>query len=112
MHCTRDPLPTMRSFQDLLSRAVIALFLLAGAWTAAFAQQSPMPVAPASVASGASSAALPPIQAPAAAANPYGLQALWAQGDWVARITLLILAAMSLASWYVLIRKLAAQSRM
>ena len=53
---------------------------------------------------------LPPIQA--AVANPYGLAALWAQGDWVARGTLLILAFMSLASWYVLITRLLAQSKM
>jgi len=54
---------------------------------------------------------LPPIQAPAVA-NPYGLAALWSQGDWVARATLLVLVVMSLASWYVLISKLIAQSRM
>ena len=58
------------------------------------------------------SAPLPPIQAPAAAANPYGLGALWAQGDWVSRTTLLILVVMSLASWYVLVAKLVAQTRM
>jgi biopolymer transport protein ExbB len=58
---------------------------------------------------------LPPIQpaaANAADANPYGLAALWAQGDPVARGTLLILALMSLGSWYVLITKLVAQGRM
>jgi biopolymer transport protein ExbB len=55
--------------------------------------------------------ALPPIQ-PAAAANPYGLAALWAQGDPVARITLIILVVMSLASWYVLVTKLIAQYRL
>jgi biopolymer transport protein ExbB len=55
---------------------------------------------------------LPQIKAPEAMANPYGLRALWAQGDWVARVTLLILAIMSLGSWYVLISKLVAQSRM
>jgi biopolymer transport protein ExbB len=55
---------------------------------------------------------LPQIQVPDAAANPYGLRALWQQGDWVARTTLLILAIMSLASWYVLVTKLIAQSRM
>jgi biopolymer transport protein ExbB len=60
----------------------------------------------------AQTAGLPPIQAPAAAANPYGLGALWSQGDWVARVTLLILVIMSVASWYVLITKLIAQSRM
>jgi biopolymer transport protein ExbB len=55
---------------------------------------------------------LPAIQAPPAPANPYGLGALWAQGDLVARGTILVLAIMSLASWYVLVAKLLAQRRM
>jgi biopolymer transport protein ExbB len=55
---------------------------------------------------------LPAIQAPPAPANPYGLAALWAQGDIVARGTIVVLAIMSLASWYVLVAKLLAQRRM
>lgn len=43
--------------------------------------------------------------------NPYGLRALWAQGDLVARLTLGVLAVMSLGSWYVLVSKLLEQSR-
>ena len=43
--------------------------------------------------------------------NPYGLSALWAQGDWVAKGTLLILVLMSMGSWYVIFTKLAEQSR-
>ena len=38
--------------------------------------------------------------------NPYGLGALWAQGDFVARGTLLILVIMSMGSWYILVTKL------
>jgi biopolymer transport protein ExbB len=38
--------------------------------------------------------------------NPYGLGALWEQGDWVARGTLIILVLMSMGSWYILITKL------
>lgn len=38
--------------------------------------------------------------------NPYGLGALWAQGDFVARGTLSILVIFSLGSWYILITKL------
>jgi biopolymer transport protein ExbB len=60
----------------------------------------------------AAQSSLPPIQAPAAAGNPYGLGALWSQGDIVSRATLAVLVVMSLASWYVLITKLIAQSRM
>ena len=38
--------------------------------------------------------------------NPYGLAALWAQGDFVAKGTLVILVIMSMGSWYILITKL------
>src|SRR5467141_3151774 len=38
--------------------------------------------------------------------NPYGLEALWASGDLVARSVLILLAIMSLASWYVILTKL------
>jgi biopolymer transport protein ExbB len=37
--------------------------------------------------------------------NPYGLQALWQQGDFVAKATLLILVLMSAGSWYVIVTK-------
>jgi biopolymer transport protein ExbB len=37
--------------------------------------------------------------------NPYGLQALWQQGDLVAKSTLLILVLMSAGSWYVIVTK-------
>ena len=44
--------------------------------------------------------------------NPYGLEALWAQGDWVAKGTLAILFIMSLGTWYLGIVKLLEQSRL
>jgi biopolymer transport protein ExbB len=44
--------------------------------------------------------------------NPYGLSALWAQGDAVAKITLLILVVMSMGSWYVIVTKFIEQSRL
>jgi biopolymer transport protein ExbB len=37
--------------------------------------------------------------------NPYGLGALWAQGDFVAKGTLIILVIMSLFSWYIIFLK-------
>ena len=43
--------------------------------------------------------------------NPYGLSALWAQGDIVAKGTLLILVLMSIGSWYVIITKFLEQSK-
>jgi biopolymer transport protein ExbB len=44
--------------------------------------------------------------------NPYGLDALWAQGDAVAKTVLVILAIMSMGSWYVIVTKLLEQGRM
>lgn len=38
--------------------------------------------------------------------NPYGLEALWAQGDFVAKGTLIVLVLMSLFSWYIILTKL------
>ncbi len=45
-------------------------------------------------------------------ANPYGLSALWGQGDFVARGTLLALAVMSASTWYILVTKLLEQSQL
>jgi len=47
-----------------------------------------------------------------AAVNPYGLEALWRDGDIVARGTLVILVLMSMGTWYILITKLFDQMRM
>jgi len=44
--------------------------------------------------------------------NPYGLDALWSQGDFVARGTLIIMIIMSMGSWYVIFTKLFEQSKM
>ncbi len=44
--------------------------------------------------------------------NPYGLKALWTQGDAVAHTTLIILTIMSMASWYVIFTKLIEQRSM
>ena len=44
--------------------------------------------------------------------NPYGIQALWAQGDWVAKGTLMVLVVMSMGSWYVIVTKFLAQRKL
>ena len=44
-------------------------------------------------------------------ANPYGLAALWAQGN-IERATLLALAVMSASNWYILVTKLIEQNRL
>ncbi|MGB9148781.1 MAG: MotA/TolQ/ExbB proton channel family protein [Burkholderiales bacterium] len=44
--------------------------------------------------------------------NPYGLENLWAQGDFVARGTLIILIIMSMGTWYVMVGKLFEQYKL
>jgi biopolymer transport protein ExbB len=44
--------------------------------------------------------------------NPYGLDALWKGGDFVARGTLLILVIMSIGSWYIIFTKLFEQFKL
>jgi biopolymer transport protein ExbB len=77
--------------------------------TPVFAQAGSAPAA----ASVASEAAPAPSPAPLVATtsketvdNPYGLRALWAEGGFVAKFTLVILVLMSLGSWYILVTKL------
>lgn len=44
--------------------------------------------------------------------NPYGLEAMWRQGDWVSKGTLIILVIMSMGSWYIIFVKLWEQSKL
>jgi biopolymer transport protein ExbB len=77
--------------------------------TAAAPAPEAAPAAPVAPASPAAAEAAP---APGAHdENPYGLGALWAQGDIVAKGTLLILVLMSMGSWYVIITKFFEQSK-
>jgi biopolymer transport protein ExbB len=105
-----------------LKTLVLAIGLVAGlSLTSASFAAKPKEVAPAAApaAAAAPEAAAPvAVAAPAAAApagehddNPYGLGALWAQGDIVAKGTLLILVLMSMGSWYVIITKFLEQSQ-
>jgi biopolymer transport protein ExbB len=87
------------------------------------AQTPPPPAAPAGAAAPAAPAAATPAVAPAPAApasakaealveNPYGFQALLKGSDLVAKITLAILAIMSMGSWYIIITKVYEQAKM
>jgi len=44
--------------------------------------------------------------------NPYGLEALWTQGDFVARGTLVIMIIMSMGSWYIIFTKVWEQTKL
>jgi biopolymer transport protein ExbB len=107
-----------------LKTLVLAIGLIAGLSLAStsFAAK-PKEAAPAAAPSAAAPApeTAAPVAAPVPAAdagpvgehddNPYGLGALWAQGDVVAKGTLLILVLMSMGSWYVIITKFLEQSK-
>ena len=110
-----------------LKTLVLAIGLVAGLGLAgsSFAakpkEAAPAAAAPAPAAAPAAEAA--PAAAPVAVAaapapaagehddNPYGLSALWNQGDIVAKGTLLILVLMSMGSWYVIVTKYFEQSK-
>jgi biopolymer transport protein ExbB len=110
-------------------RAGFAAALIAGATLVTALPQAAMAqTAPAATATPAApAAATPPALATAAdvaataakavvtqeaVENPYGLKAMWAEGDFVAKGTLIIMIIMSLGSWYVIFTKLFEQSAM
>jgi len=108
-----------KPFKTLIVCAgLLAGLLSAGHVLAAKPKEAAPAAAPAAAAP--AEAAPAPVAAPAAPAapaaaeeeNPYGLSALWAQGDAVAKGTLLILVLMSMGSWYVIFTKFAEQSKL
>jgi biopolymer transport protein ExbB len=72
--------------------------------------------APAPAAAPAAPAAVPAAPVPTVTKetveNPYGLEALWRQGDWVSKGTLIILVIMSMGSWYIIFVKLWEQAKL
>jgi biopolymer transport protein ExbB len=44
--------------------------------------------------------------------NPYGLKALWEQGDFISKGTLIILVIMSMGTWYIMFTKLWDQAKL
>ena len=70
------------------------------------------PAAPAAEPAKPSAPVAAPVAAKEMVANPYGLEALWRDGDFVSKTTLIILVIMSMGSWYILIVKLFEQYRL
>ena len=86
---------------------------------AAGAPAAPDAAGTAGAAPGAAPAASPDANAPVdngngtqTVENPYGLNALWKSGDAVSRTVLIMLAIMSLGTWYIMITKFWEQARM
>ena len=95
--------------------AALTVALLMGMTPAvpvAFAQAQPG--APAADAAAPAPAAVQkaPARATEVVDNPYGLKALWGQGDFVAKGTLVILVIMSMGSWYIIFTKVFEQRSM
>ncbi len=108
-----------------LAALAAALLLAAAPAVVPFAAQAQgQPSTPATSPDSTPPAAAQPAAAPAAPAaatgarttelvdNPYGLEALWKGGDIVAKVTLAILALMSMGSWYIIVTKVYEQWRM
>jgi biopolymer transport protein ExbB len=84
----------------------------------AAADPAAAPAADAAAAAPAPEAAAAPAPEAAAAPvtkeevkNPYGIEALWTDGDFVSKGTLIILSLMSMGSWYIIITKLIDQMK-
>jgi biopolymer transport protein ExbB len=83
--------------------------------TAATPATSPQTASVAADASAAPVATAPALATPAPVAdspNPYGLGALWNNGDFIARGTLVVLGIMSASTWYILVTKLIEQTQL
>jgi biopolymer transport protein ExbB len=116
------PGDNMLKMTRLATMAAVLFVAAAASVIPQFVQAQPAaPAAPAAAPSDSPSAAAPvaPVAkaAPSAKAsevvdNPYGLEALWKGGDIVAKVTLAILAIMSMGSWYIIITKVYEQFRM
>ncbi|MBK7614209.1 MAG: MotA/TolQ/ExbB proton channel family protein [Burkholderiales bacterium] len=95
--------------------AAIALLGTLGAAQPALAQASAPEASSAPAADVAPVAAPAPVPAPEVKKetvdNPYGLEAMWRDGDWVTKGTAVIMVIMSMGSWYIIFTKLFEQQK-
>ena len=106
LNVLRAPTALVKGGAALLAGLVIALTApsMAYAQAASAPEAAPPPAAAAPAAKAAVSEE--------AVDNPYGLKALWSQGDFVAKGTLIIMVIMSMGSWYIIFTKLFEQRQM
>jgi biopolymer transport protein ExbB len=110
---------TGRTAGTLLRAALSASLLAVATWHGgALAQAASQPVATTSApaaavpVTGAGPTGAAAVRPPSAdGGNPYGLRSVWNEGDLVGRGTLVLLALMSLGSWYIILAKLLEQRR-
>ena len=103
----------LKSLRAPLAAALLAITALTATVspTPALAQAASAP-ADAAPAAAPAPALAEPVVAKEEVMNPYGLEALWSQGDFVARGTLIIMIIMSMGSWYIIFTKLFEQQKM
>ena len=111
----------------LFSVSAASALISAPAFADAPAPAATAPAADAAAAPAADAAAAPAADAAAPAAdaaapavaagekeevhNPYGIEAMWNEGDFVTKGTAIVLALMSMGSWYIIITKLIDQMK-
>ena len=111
-----------RATSATVATTVLCVSLISAPMSVAFAQApatSPTPAATSAAPAAAPAVAAAAAPAPAAPAgfqpgkttvekveNPYGIKALWNEGDIVAKTTLIIMIIMSVGTWYIMISKL------
>ena len=110
-HTTTPRSRAAKSLAALLAGFVLAFSLPLTALAQA-ASEPAAAAAPAPTPAPAAAPAATPAVTTEAVDNPYGLKALWTQGDYVARGTLFILVVMSMGSWYIIFTKLFEQRAM
>ena len=110
-HTTTPRSRAAKSLAALLAGFVLAFSLPLTALAQA-ASEPAAAAAPAPTPAPAAAPAATPAVTTEAVDNPYGLKALWTQGDFVAHATLIIMAIMSMGSWYVIFTKLFEQRQM
>ena len=107
----------MTSFKTRIHNLLFAALVSVAAAVAILTPYPTLAQAPAPAAAPAPAVeakAPPPAMAPATEVveNPYGLDALWKQGDFVSKGTLITLVIMSIGSWYIGILKLLEQAKL
>ena len=100
---------TMKTVQLFASASLLAASTLLPV-TAVYAEPASVPVAT-ETATTAETPTPPPLPAAKETHNPYGLEALWREGDIVAKSTLFILVLMSIGTWYIMVTKFIQQAK-
>ncbi|HEY6512311.1 MAG TPA: MotA/TolQ/ExbB proton channel family protein [Burkholderiaceae bacterium] len=98
-------MPLKTNLRALLAAALLCLSTLLPP-SVAFAQAASAPETPPAAAPAVPTVTKETID------NPYGLEALWKQGDFVARGTLVIMIIMSMGSWYIIFTKVFEQRKL